>query len=238
MNIAIIGYGKMGKEIEKVLIERNHNIVLTINENNLDEFNEQNLKEADIAIEFTTPENAVSNFKLCFNAGLPVVSGTTGWLDKFDEISELCKKNEYSFFYASNFSLGVNILFEINNQLSVLMNKFSGYNLEIDEIHHLQKKDSPSGTAIKLANDIINNIERKSEWVNNIDAKEEQIKINSYREDKITGIHTIKYESDVDIIKLKHSAKSRKGFAVGAVLAAEFLIGKKGVYSMKDLLNL
>ncbi len=237
MNIAIIGYGKMGKEIETLAIQRGHKIRLIIDKHNLLELNDKNLEEIDVAIEFTTPETAYDNYLKCFAANVPVVSGSTGWLDRFNELKKYCINNKKTFFYASNFSLGVNILFEINKQLARIMNQFDNYNIEIEEIHHTEKLDAPSGTAINLANDIINNIDRKEKWTKENETIESDLAIKSLRKVKIPGIHTIKYESDVDTLLINHSAKSRKGFALGAVLSAEYVNGKNGFFGMNDLLN-
>jgi len=237
MKIALIGYGKMGKEIEQIALKRNHQIVYKFDVNNKSELNAQNLKNVDAAIEFSTPDSAFENYMKCFEADVPVVSGTTGWLQKFDEITEYVKQHKKSFFYASNFSIGVNIFFKINTFLSGIMNKYPEYNPQITETHHTEKKDSPSGTAITLAQDIIKNIDTKKSWVNNFTDQKDQIYINSLRKVNIPGTHTIKYESNVDIIEISHEAKNRKGFALGAVLAAEFIADKKGLFSMNDLLN-
>ena len=236
MKIAIIGYGKMGKEIEKIAIERNHEIILTIDENNLSAITKENLKKADVAIDFSTPESAYNNILDCFAAGVPVVSGTTGWLKNYDNAVAECKKQKLTFFYASNFSLGVNIFFEINKHLAKIMNKYSDYEVTIEEAHHIHKIDAPSGTAISLANDIIKNVKRKNSWTRTIPDKE-NIHILSTRKGNIPGIHTIIYDSYVDKLEIKHTAKNRKGFALGAILAAEFIQNKTGVFSMSDLLN-
>ena len=236
MNIAIIGYGKMGKEIEKIAQERNHNIKLIIDDNNTSDLNSGNLKNIDVAIEFSVPESAVSNYYRCFENNVPVVSGTTGWLDKYDEIINFCKKNNKTFFYASNFSIGVNILFEVNLFLAKLMSNFNDYEVLIEETHHIYKIDKPSGTAISLANQILEHNPQKNGWeleTNNKDL----LNIKSYREGEVPGIHKITYKSEIDKIELSHSAFSRKGFARGAVLAAEFIKDKKGLYNMNDLLN-
>ncbi len=238
LSIAIIGYGRMGKEIEKIATSRGHNIVAKIDpEITGEDFNSPSLKNADVAIEFTTPENAFNNFIECFKLGLPVVSGSTGWTDKLDEIKKICKNDNKTFFYASNFSIGVNILFELNNRLAQIMNNQPDYDVSISEIHHTKKLDAPSGTAISLANDIIDNIDRKTNWVLDKNNDRKILKIEAIRENDIPGIHSIKYESEIDEIKIYHSAKSRKGFALGAVMAAEYSVKNKGFLSMKDLLN-
>jgi 4-hydroxy-tetrahydrodipicolinate reductase len=237
MQIAIIGYGKMGKEIEKIAKERGHSISIVIDENNLSEFDSENFRKSDVAIEFTKPNVAINNYVTCFEKGVPVVSGTTGWLGNWGKIVAKCNNQNGTFFYASNFSLGVNILFYMNKRLAQIMNAFENYNVEIDETHHTQKLDAPSGTAIFLANDIIDNLNRKNDWKLDKINTESEIKIKAHRLDKVPGEHTIKYESNVDIIELKHAAKSRQGFVMGAILAAEFVYNKKGVFSMNDLLK-
>ncbi len=238
MNIALIGYGRMGKEIEAAAKERNHEIPLIIDIDNSNELNEQNLKNIDVAIEFTIPESAFNNIMTCFNANVPVVSGTTGWLDNYETVKSYCDSQGKTFFYAPNYSIGVNILFKVNAYLAKIMNNFSNYEVGIEETHHKYKLDSPSGTAIKLANDIIQRIDRKKLWEEDTDLNDETINIHAIREDNIPGIHTITYDSDIDSISLTHSAKSRKGFALGAVMAAEFTKDKSGLYSMDDLLQI
>jgi len=237
MKIALIGYGKMGKEIEKVAISRGHEIVVRIDPIAGEDFNSQIFPSADIAIEFTTPETALNNYRECFKHNIPVVSGTTGWLKNIDEIKEWCEKKGQTFFYASNFSIGVNLFFELNSYLAQIMNGFPEYEINISETHHTQKKDAPSGTAITLAEKIIQNIDRKTKWELNNQSTSKNIEIKSFREGETVGIHTVRYESPVDIIEIKHSAKSRSGFANGAILAAEFAINHKGFLSMKQLLN-
>ena len=237
MKIAIIGYGKMGTEIEKIAIERNHEIVLKINDKNLSDFSTENLKNADVAIDFSTPKSAYGNILKCFESGVSVVAGTTGWLQNYDNAVAECKKQKLAFFYASNFSLGVNIFFEINKHLAKIMNKYSDYDITIEEAHHIHKIDAPSGTAITLANDIIKNIDRKKAW-NKTNKDKNEIQISSVREGNIPGTHTIIYDSYVDKLEIKHTAKNRKGFALGAILAAEFIQNKTGVFGMSDLLNL
>lgn len=238
MKIAIIGYGKMGKVIEQIALSRDHKIVTIIDiaQNNQARFKE--LKEADVAFEFTNPDSAVKNILECFKLNVPVVCGTTGWNKELKSVKSECEKLNVAFFYASNFSLGVNILFEINKRLAEIMNNFDDYDVEITETHHLQKLDSPSGTAITLANDIIDNIKRKVIWKNNAKSKRNILNIISKREEKVPGTHTIKYESGVDKLEFTHEAKSRQGFGLGAVLAGEFIQNKKGIFNMQDLLNL
>ena len=240
MKIALIGYGKMGREIEKVALERGHQIVCIVDIDENDKFNSTEFKSADVAIEFTTPKSALNNYRKAFESNVPVVSGTTGWLNDIDEIKDECNNNGKTFFYASNFSLGVNLFFAVNKYLSKLMNNFSTYEVEMEETHHIHKLDAPSGTAITLAEDIIANIERKNSWAlynDTVDNKSDIIRIKDYREGEVPGIHTVIYESEVDSIKITHDAKSRRGFALGAVLAAEFTKDKKGFLGMQDLLG-
>lgn len=236
MNIAIIGYGKMGHEIEKICRERGHNIVCTIDANEEAKFDSDEFKSADVAIEFSSPESALNNYKLAFAANVPVVSGTTGWLDKIDVVKEACEKDGQTFFYASNFSLGVNILFAVNKYLANIMNDFPEYDVHVDETHHIHKLDAPSGTALTIAEGILQSLERKKQWKLDKQNSDDDLQINAFREAEVSGIHTIKYESEVDSITLSHDAKSRKGFALGAVVAAEFAAKKKGFLGMEDLL--
>ncbi len=237
MKIALIGYGKMGKEIEKIALERGHEIIFKFDINNKNEFTPENLKKADVAIEFTQPDSAYYNYLKCFEAKIPVVSGTTGWLDKLPEIKKQCKEKGQTFFYASNFSIGVNLFFKLNDYLSRLMNKAENYDVSVSETHHTEKKDAPSGTAISIAEIIISNFKNKKAWIKENTVNETELVIRSFREGKVPGIHTVKYESDVDYIEITHNAKSRKGFALGAVLAAEFTQKNKGFLTMDDLLN-
>ncbi len=227
----------MGREIERIARDRGHEIVATIDMNEEEKFHSDEFKSADVAIEFTSPASAFQNYIHAFEAGVPVVSGTTGWLDRIDQIKEACEKEGKTFFYASNFSLGVNLFFALNNYLAGLMNLFTDYDARIEETHHIHKLDAPSGTAITLAEGILERVERKKEW--SLDKKEaDTLHIESFREGEVPGIHTVVYESPVDSIRLTHDAKSREGFALGAVLAAEFTKGKKGFLGMEDLLNL
>jgi 4-hydroxy-tetrahydrodipicolinate reductase len=237
MKIALIGYGKMGKIIEKLALEDNHKVVLIIDKDSLDEFTEENLRKVDVAIEFTTPETAYNNIAKCINSGVPVVSGTTGWLERYDEIVELCKTENGAFFYASNFSLGVNVIFKINQFLAGMMKNFPEYEITIDETHHVHKLDSPSGTAISLANDIIHNNRRKKSWVNERTSEKSKIAINSHRIGENPGIHIVRYDSPIETIEISHMSKSREGLAMGALTAAGFLIGKSGVFGMDNLLE-
>lgn len=238
MKIALIGYGKMGKEIEKIALDRGHEVVLKIDITNPEDLNISNLQKADVAIEFTIPTSAVANYQLCFEAGIPVVSGTTGWLSRHAEVIESCKKLDGTFLYASNFSLGVNIFFALNKKLAALMANRPEYKIEMTEIHHIHKLDAPSGTAITLAEGIMENIPSKTKWVNEHTDNIEELGIISEREGEVPGTHTIKYDSEVDYLEITHCSKSRKGLAFGAVLAAEYSCGKKGILTMNDLLNI
>ena len=238
MHIGIIGYGKMGREIEKSALKKGHSVEFIIDENNTEDLNTNNLKKIDVAIEFTSPVAAFENIRKCLEAKTPVVSGTTGWLAKYNEAVELCRKINGSFLYASNFSIGANILFHLNSTLAKIMNSIEQYDVEINEIHHTAKVDSPSGTAITLADSIIKNIERKKEWKNKQTTNKQTLSILSERKDTVPGTHIIKYSSDADLIELKHEAKNRTGFAFGAIFAAEFIKNKKGVYKMEDALGI
>ena len=238
MKIALIGYGKMGKAIEEIAINRGHEIVLKIDEYNLSDFNKKNIAAANVAIEFTGPHSAYDNVKRALEFDIPLVCGSTGWLEKLDEIKKLCTDRNGSFIYASNFSVGVNIFFEINKKLAALMNLQKDYEVQVTEVHHTQKKDAPSGTAITIAEQILENLKRKKTWVNHISDNIEDLEIISERIDPAPGIHKVKYSSAVDDIEIIHTAHSRQGFAVGAVLAAEFIQDKKGIFSMKDVLSL
>ena len=238
MKIALIGYGKMGKEIEKIALDRGHEITLKIDITNPEDLNRENLKKADVAIEFTMPASAIANYKLCFEAGIPVVSGTTGWLEKQTEVHQLCTDSNGTFFHTTNFSLGVNIFFALNKKLAEMMAKHSEYTVEMKEIHHTQKLDAPSGTAITLAEGIIENIPAKQTWVNHATRRADEIGIVSEREGQVPGTHIVNYDSEVDYIEITHCAKNRKGLAFGAVLAAEYSFGKKGILTMNDLLNI
>ena len=236
MKIALIGYGKMGHAIEQIALQRGHEIVSVIGVNNQEDFMSDAFKSADVAIEFSMPAVAMDNYRRAFAAGVPVVSGTTGWLEHLPEIKEACKAGQ-TFFYASNFSLGVNIFFALNKYLAKIMNDFPAYDVRMVETHHVHKLDAPSGTAITLAEGLIDNIERKNKWVEGKEPAEDEIGICSVREGEVPGIHTVIYESDVDTISITHDAKSRMGFALGAVVAAEFTCGKKGFLTMQDMLK-
>ena len=237
MKIALLGYGKMGREIEQIALQRNHTIVLKIDKENIDAITTAQLKQADVAIEFSTPNTVINNIYKCFEAQLPVVVGTTGWHDKFDEIKSICLKDNHALFYATNFSLGVNLFFKMNEHIVRMMNNFNDYEVSMQEVHHIHKLDKPSGTAITTAEKILANQTKKNKW--SIDKKDNtDLFIDVVREDEVPGTHTVFYKSDVDEISITHKAYNRKGFALGAVLAAEFLLEKKGIYTMNDLLNL
>jgi 4-hydroxy-tetrahydrodipicolinate reductase len=240
MNIALIGYGKMGQAIEDIALKRGHIITCKISSRNLQDFNPRVLQWADVAIEFSTPESAFANISRCIEMGVPVISGTTGWLNKLDEIRHLCHEKSGSFMYASNFSIGVNIFFEINKRLAQLMNKYEVYDAHVKEIHHTAKLDKPSGTAITLAKDIIEQVERKKVWTISPpnDNHSRSLYIDAERIENVPGTHIVTYESEIDTIEIKHTAHSRMGFAKGAVLAAEWIQGKKGIFEMKDMLEL
>ncbi len=238
MKIALLGYGRMGKSIEEIAITRGHEIVLKIDKSNKDELTAKNLSQADVAIDFSLPDIALEHITSALNAGIPIVSGTTGWLNEMPHVQDYCKKRNGAFLYASNFSIGVNIFFEINKKLAQLMQAQEQYNIDMEEIHHIHKLDSPSGTAITLANQIINNIERKDHWTEETEHQENDIFIQSKRIDLTPGTHSVRYFSEIDDIEIKHTAHSRKGFALGAVIAAEWIIGKNGIFTMQDVLNL
>ncbi len=232
MNIALLGYGRMGKSIETIALDRNHNITIkaTSSTTTFD------FSETDVAIDFSIPSTAVNNIKKAIEAGVPVISGTTGWLDHYDEVLDYCRANDGTFLYASNFSLGVNIFFEINSRLSQLMASVEGYDTEIEEIHHTQKLDAPSGTAITLAEQIIDNTRYKGWTLNKPNSDE--LHIEAKRIPEVPGTHEITYNSEIDSISIKHTAHSRQGFALGAVIAAEWIKDKKGIFTMRDVLNI
>ena len=251
MKAAIIGYGKMGREIERILTERGHEAALIIDTDNAHELDAAHLAGIDVALEFTTPETAYRNIRTCIECGVAAVSGTTGWTDRLPELQELCREKGGALFYASNYCLGVNLMFRLNRQLAAMIDRVGGYDVRIEEVHHTQKKDAPSGTAITLAEGVIAGLPAKTEWVNYApgiehaanrigspaEATPEQVVIGSVREGMVPGIHTVTYESEDDILELKHTIKNRRTLAMGAVIAAEFLCGKQGVYSMDDLLK-
>lgn len=238
MRIAIIGYGKMGHMIEEVTLQRGHEIVLKINIENTEDFTKENCSHADIAIEFTGPSTAYDNVKKCIDLGLPVVSGSTGWNTKLNEIKEYCHQKGGSFLHTSNFSIGVNIFFEVNKLLAKLMSSHPEYDVTLKEIHHTAKLDAPSGTAVSLAEQVLANVPRKINWVNHEAKKHEELAIISERIDPAAGTHFVKYTSEIDDIEIIHTAHNRKGFALGAVLAAEYISDKKGIFSMQEVLGL
>lgn len=233
MKIALLGYGRMGKTIEQFAMQRGHEIVLKVDENT----ETYDITLADVAIDFSIPSVAFQNISNCLNNNVPVVSGTTGWLDKFDQAKELCTKNNGGFIYASNFSLGVNIFFELNQYLAKMMKNLDQYQISMEEIHHTKKLDAPSGTAITLAEDIIKQTD-KNNWALDVTNNENEIPIVAKRIPDVPGTHSVEYKSAVDTIDIKHTAHSRDGFALGAVVAAEWLVGKTGVFTMKDVLGL
>lgn len=238
MKIALIGYGKMGHEIERIALERGHEVVCTIDYNEDDKFDSPAFSSADVAIEFTSPDSALQNYRRAFAAGVAVVSGTTGWLDHMPEIREACDKEGRTFFYASNFSLGVYIFSALNSYLARIMNQFTDYDVRMEETHHIHKLDAPSGTAITLAEGILAHLDRKEKWVSEEASRADELPIKAFREGEVPGIHTVIYESEADSIRITHDAKNRKGLALGAVLAAEFTKGKTGFMGMSDMLGI
>ena len=238
MKIALIGYGKMGKAIEEIALKKGHEIVIEIDQPNLDEFTKENLAAAEAAIEFTSPHSAFDNIKKCIDFGIPVVSGSTGWTERLDEIKKYCADNNGTFIYSSNYSIGVNIFFEVNKKLASLMSTHDDYEVILEETHHTQKKDAPSGTAITLAEQVMEQVQRKNRWVNELSDNPTDLEIISQRIDPAPGTHSIKYSSVIDNIEIIHTAHNRTGFASGAVLAAEFIKDKKGFFTMKEVLNL
>jgi len=237
MRIVLIGYGKMGKEIERIAIDRGHQIVSKIDIENPDDLISLTNNEVDVAIEFSNPVSAFSNIMKCIEKQIPIVCGTTGWLEKKTEVEKATQSFDSTFFYASNYSIGVNLFFKLNKQLAKLMQPHSGYDIYTNEIHHIEKKDSPSGTAITIAEGIMSQYPNKNKWVNNEIPGADEIAIWSQRETTKPGTHTVKYISKVDQIEVTHEAFSREGFALGAVIAAEWILGKKGVLGMDDMLN-
>jgi len=236
MKIVISGYGRMGHEVEKVALERGHQIVATVDNSSEWETKAKEIKKAEMLIDFSLPETAIEVFENCFKLKIPIVTGTTGWYDKIEEVKLSCERNKAAFFYAPNFSIGVNVFFEANKKLANMLSKAGGYRPALEETHHIHKLDSPSGTAIRTAEDIIDEFEDIRTWKNNVTDDPAFLSIVSKREGEVNGDHSVTYSSDVDEIKISHSAKSRKGFALGAVVAAEFLLGKKGFFTMNNLL--
>ena len=238
MRIALIGYGKMGKAIEEIALQRGHEVVLTIDQPNLHEFTKENMATVDAAIEFTSPHSAFDNVKKCLAFGVPVVCGSTGWTEQLDTLKKMAADNNGAFIYSSNYSVGVNIFFELNKKLAALMAPHSDYEVILEETHHTQKKDAPSGTAITLAEQILDQVHRKKQWTNELSDNPEDLEIISQRIDPAPGTHSIKYSSPIDDIEIIHTAHNRTGFATGAVLAAEFIRDKKGFFTMKEVLGL
>lgn len=236
MKIALLGYGKMGKAIEEIALERGHDISLKVSSRTREFININSFNEVDVAIDFSTPTTAQNNIELALKTKTPVISGTTGWLENIESVNNLCLSSNAAFLYASNFSLGVNLFFELNKNLAKLMSKHTNYDICMKEIHHTQKLDAPSGTAISLAEQIISNNKNKSNWVLNKAQNKKEILINPIRENSVPGTHIVSYQSEIDTLSIKHEAHSRKGFALGAVIAAEWILNKKGVFSMKDVL--
>ena len=238
MNIALIGYGRMGQAVEKMALQRGHQVVLRITSANKEEMNKENLQKADVAIEFTGPESGKSNVLQCLGAGIAVVSGTTGWNESVEDAAEVAHNNNTAFLYASNFSIGVNLFLEINKHLAALMNNHPEYDVTIEETHHTHKKDAPSGTAITLAEQILQNMSRKNQWRLNDMSNEKAIPILANRVGNVPGTHKINYSSAIDDIQISHIAHNRDGFAQGAVLAAEYITGRQGVFYMRDVLGI
>lgn len=244
MKIAILGYGKMGRIIEKFATERGHDIVLKVNIDNMEDLNIDNLQKADVAIDFSTPNSALSNMELCFDAKLPIVVGTTGWYGHLQEVKNKCEDGNNTLLYASNFSVGVNVFFFVNKILAKIMNRYPQYEVQVEEIHHTEKLDAPSGTAMTIAEGILSELGHKKEWVNELIGsgdelitKPDQLLIESHRIEEVPGTHTVIYSSEVDDIEFKHKAHNRAGFALGAVLAAEWLQDKKGFYNITDMFD-
>lgn len=246
MKIALLGYGKMGKMIEKIALDRKHDIVLKIDKDNLHELTADNLRQADVAIEFSTPSTVLDNIKLCFEAGVPVVVGTTGWHNEMGQIKEQCAEHNASMIYGTNFSVGVNIFFHVNRLLARIMNNYPYYEVQVEEIHHTQKLDSPSGTAITIAEGIIDSLDAKSQWKNVLVSDSQpdnetvapgEVLIESLRIENVPGTHTVIYDSEVDTLEFKHTAHNRNGFALGAVLAAEWIKDKKGFHAIEEMFD-
>lgn len=244
MNIALLGYGKMGRLIEKFALQRGHHIHLIVDENNRSDIGPADLEGADVAIDFSQPEAAVANIDLCFEADIPIVVGTTGWYHRLEDVKKRCLDGNKTLMYGSNFSIGVNVFFHINKLLAAVMNPYKQYDVQVEEIHHTQKLDAPSGTAITIAEGILENTDSKTEWINNLVGegeevipKSQQLLIESHRIDDVPGTHTVLYSSEVDQIEFKHTAHSRAGFALGAVVAAEWTAGKTGFYQVTEMFN-
>lgn len=237
IKIALLGYGKMGKTIDQLVTEKGHEVVLKIDKDNVEDLTKENLQKADVAIEFSQPDSAFDNIVVCLESGVPVVAGTTAWLDRLHDAKALVEQHQGALFYASNFSVGVNIFFALNRKLAKMMNDHIAYEVDMEEIHHTQKLDAPSGTAITLAEGLTAELDRKKKWVEGREPTEEEIPITSKRKGMVPGTHIINYHSEVDTISIKHEAHSREGFAKGAILAAEWVVGKQGYFGMSDLLG-
>jgi 4-hydroxy-tetrahydrodipicolinate reductase len=237
MNIALIGYGRMGHEIETIAVKRGHVIKLIVDQDNMNDLNEANLRGIDVAIEFSTPSAAFNNIIKCLEVKVPVVSGTTGWQEDLYKAVDICKRNKTSFIHSSNFSIGVNLLFRLNSDLAKLMSRYQDYNVSIEEIHHIKKLDAPSGTAITLANGIMDKHSRYESWCFENEKADNCIPIHSVREGVVPGTHTVSWDSEIDTISLKHEAKNRKGLALGAVIAAEFIKSREGIFTMNDVMG-
>jgi len=244
MKIVLLGYGKMGQLIERFAMKRGHEVVLIIDERNRNSITPEDLEDADMAIDFSTPHAALENISLCFESNLPLVVGTTGWYEHLDEVKYTCLEADQSFLYGSNFSIGVNIFFHINKMLAKAINPYKQYDVQVEEIHHIHKLDAPSGTAITIAEGILENNDEKKTWVNSVEGSGEEVipkanelLIESLRIEEVPGTHTVLYSSEVDQIELKHTAHSREGFALGAVIAAEWLLGKKGFYQVTEMFD-
>lgn len=244
MKIALLGYGKMGQIIERFALERGHEVVLKISSSNLDDLNTANLSKADVAIDFSIPDATIGNIYRCFEANVPIVVGSTGWYGQLQEVKDECLASNNTLLYGSNFSIGVNIFFHINQVLAKVMNNFPAYDVQVEEIHHTQKLDSPSGTAMTIAEGIIDALDSKKEWVNELVGtpfeeviKKDQVLIESHRIEHVPGTHTVVYSSEVDDIEIKHTAHNRAGFALGAIVAAEWLQNKQGFYNIADIFN-
>ncbi|MGO1520183.1 MAG: 4-hydroxy-tetrahydrodipicolinate reductase [Sphingobacterium sp.] len=244
MKIVLLGYGKMGQLIERFAIKRGHEVLLIVEEDNRERISSADLQDADMAIDFSTPDAALANINLCFESRLPLVVGTTGWYDRLDEIKEICNRQEQSLLYGSNFSIGVNVFFHINRLLATALNPYKQYDVQVEEIHHIHKLDAPSGTAITIAEGIVEQIDQKDKWINSVEGsgvemipKANELLIESLRIDEVPGTHTVLYSSEVDQIEFKHTAHSREGFALGAVIAAEWLLGKKGFFQVTEMFD-
>jgi len=244
MKIVLLGYGKMGQLIERFAMKRGHEVVLIVDESNRSSITSEDLEDADMAIDFSTPDAALENISLCFESDLPLVVGTTGWYEHLEEVKETCLDADQSLLYGSNFSIGVNIFFHINKMLANAMNPYKQYDVQVEEIHHIHKLDAPSGTAITIAEGILENSDDKKSWVNSVEGsgeevipKADELLIESLRIEEVPGTHTVLYSSEVDQVEFKHTAHSREGFALGAVIAAEWLFGKKGFYQVTEMFD-